>query len=100
MKIADLEYYWTAAHEDLQLNDAVADLGKTQFPQYTAFADEHGTAVFGEMVAKDNGYGVTGGVPDASMHGISPTMRRASGNGTTYNTAAALTYVGAVPLAG
>ena len=59
VKIADLEYYWTAAHEDLQLNDAVADLGKTQFPQYTGFADEHGTAVFGEMVGKDNGYGVT-----------------------------------------
>ena len=51
------------------------------------------------MVGKDNGYGVTGGVPDASMHGISPTMRRAAGNGTSYNTAAALTYVGAVPLA-
>ena len=56
----------------------VADLGKTQFPQYTGFADEHGTAVFGEMVGKDNGYGVTGGVPDASMHGISPTMRAAA----------------------
>ena len=45
------------------------------------------------MVAKDNGYGVTGGVPDATMRGISPTRARPQG-GTTYNTAAALTYVG------
>ena len=69
-------------HEDLQLDPVGADLGKTQFPQYTNFADEHGTAVFGEMVAKDNGYGVTGGVPDATMHGISPTRARPTGNGT------------------
>jgi Subtilase family len=91
--IADLEYYWTANHEDLQLDPIATDLGKTDFPQYTGFADEHGTAVFGEMVAKDNGYGVTGGVPDATMRGISPTRARPQG-GTTYNTAAALTYAG------
>ena len=93
IRIADLEYYWTASHEDLQLDPAAADLGKTTFPQYPNFADEHGTAVFGEMVGKDNGYGVTGGVPDASMHGISPTRRNASGTGTQYVPAAALTYV-------
>jgi hypothetical protein len=91
--IADLEYYWTADHEDLQLDPVATDLGKTEFPQYTGFNDEHGTAVFGEMVAKDNGYGVTGGVPDATMRGISPTRARPQG-GTSYNTAAALTYAG------
>ena len=91
--IADLEYYWTANHEDLQLDPIATDLGKTDYPQYTGFADEHGTAVFGEMVGRDNGYGVTGGVPDATMRGISPTRARPQG-GTTYNTAAALTYVG------
>ncbi len=52
IRIADLEYYWTANHEDLQLDPAAADLGKTTFPQYPNFADEHGTAVFGEMVAQ------------------------------------------------
>jgi hypothetical protein len=92
IKIADLEYYWTSAHEDLQLT-AANDLGGAQFPQYTGFGDEHGTGVFGEMAAKDNGFGVTGGVPDASMNGISPTMKRAGGSGTSYNPAAALTYV-------
>ena len=75
--IADLEYYWTANHEDLQLDPIATDLGKTAYPQYPNFADEHGTAVFGEMVAKDNGYGVTGGVPDATMRGISPHARAA-----------------------
>ncbi|MDA0160572.1 S8 family serine peptidase [Solirubrobacter ginsenosidimutans] len=90
--IADLEYYWTANHEDLQLDPIATDLGKTTYPQYPNFADEHGTAVFGEMVAKDNGYGVTGGVPDATMRGISPQRARPTGS-PQYNTAAALTYV-------
>ena len=76
VRIADLEYYWTPDHEDLQLDPVAADLGGTAYPQYRNFADEHGTAVFGEMVGKDNGFGVTGGVPDASMHGISPTRAR------------------------
>jgi hypothetical protein len=92
IKVADLEYYWNSTHEDLQLTPA-NDLGGTQFPQYTAFGDEHGTGVFGEIAALDNGYGVTGGVPDVSMNGISPTMKRATGNGTSYVPASALTYV-------
>jgi len=87
VRIADLEYYWTSDHEDLQLTPA-NDLGGDQYKQYTAFGDEHGTAVFGEMAAKDNGYGVTGGVPDASMNGISPSQT--SGR---YNPAGALVYV-------
>ena len=82
VRIADLEYYWNSTHEDLQLT-AANDLGGAAYPQYTAFGDEHGTAVFGEMAAKDNGIGVTGGVPDVSMNGISPpaatrTARRAT----------------------
>ena len=92
VRIADLEYYWTANHEDLQLDPIATDLGKTTYVQYPNFADEHGTAVFGEMVAKENGYGVTGGVPDATMHGISPQRRTASG-GLQYSVAGALTYV-------
>jgi hypothetical protein len=91
VRIADLEYYWNSTHEDLQLT-AANDFGGAAYPQYTAFGDEHGTGVFGEMAAKDNGYGVTGGVPDASMNGISPTRRNANGS-TSYVPAAALTYV-------
>ncbi|MBE2317512.1 S8 family serine peptidase [Solirubrobacter sp. CPCC 204708] len=89
--IADLEYYWTAEHEDLQLDPIATDLGKTTYVQYRNFADEHGTAVFGEMVAKDNGFGVTGGVPDATMRGISP--QRNNNGRLQYSVSGALTYV-------
>jgi hypothetical protein len=90
--IADLEYYWTADHEDLQLDPVATHIGGDAWPQYTNFADEHGTAVFGEMVAKDNGYGVTGGVPDATMRGMSPTRRNANGS-TSYVPGPALVYL-------
>ena len=89
--IADLEYYWTASHEDLQLDPIATDLGKTTYVQYPNFADEHGTAVFGEMVASDNGFGVTGGVPDATMRGISP--QRNNNGRLQYSVSGALTYV-------
>lgn len=72
VRIVDLEYAWTADHEDLQLDPVGLDLGAPAFVQYTAFGEEHGTAVFGVLVAKDNGFGVTGGVPDATLHAISP----------------------------
>ncbi len=70
--IVDLEYDWNENHEDLQL-DYETNLGGTTFLRYPDFGDDHGTAVFGELVALDNGYGVTGGVPDAKLYGISPT---------------------------
>ncbi|GIG88488.1 S8 family serine peptidase [Plantactinospora endophytica] len=91
IRIVDLEYDWNPFHEDLQL-DWTSDLGGTQFPRNTSFADEHGTAVFGELVAQPNGYGVTGGVPDADMFGISP-MQRTSSGGASYRPAAAMTHV-------
>ncbi|SDL23264.1 S8 family serine peptidase [Nonomuraea jiangxiensis] len=91
IRIVDLEYDWNMAHEDLQLNSS-SDLGGTVFPRYTGFADEHGTAVFGELVARDNGYGVTGSVPAATMYGISPSQA-VSGGGTRWNPGAALAYL-------
>jgi hypothetical protein len=89
--IADLEYDWDMSHEDLQL-DASSDLGGTVYPRFSQFMDEHGTAVFGELVARDNGYGVTGSVPDATMYGISPTFRLPSGN-TSWRPGPALAYL-------
>jgi hypothetical protein len=91
IKIVDLEYDWNVSHEDLQL-DASSDLGGAVFPRYTGFADEHGTAVFGELVAKDNGYGVTGSVPEATMYGISPSQAL-PGGGTRWSPGAALAYL-------
>jgi serine protease len=94
MRIVDLEYDWNPFHEDLGLTWA-SDLGGTRFPRYTGFADEHGTAVFGELVARNNGFGVTGGVPDAAMFGISPIQRLSSG-GTSYRPAASLTHLSTI----
>ncbi len=87
VRIVDLEYYATFDHEDLLLPPA-RDLGGSLFPQYTVFADEHGTAVLGVMVGRDNDFGVTGGVPDAQAFLISPT--RSNGGGVSYQPAAAL----------
>ena len=86
--VVDLEYYWTGSHEDLQLPPST-DIGEGEYIQYTAFGDEHGTAVFGILVADDNGFGVTGAVPEATMKGISPTMSPGFG----YNPAGALTFL-------
>lgn len=94
MRIVDLEYDWNPFHEDLNLTWS-SDLGGTQFPRYTGFADEHGTAVFGELVADQNAIGVTGGVPDAAMFGISPIQRLSSG-GTSYRPAASLTHLSTI----
>ncbi len=71
--IVDLEFDWNMSHEDLQL-DSSRDLGGSVFPRFPNFVD-HGTAVFGELVARDNGFGVTGSVPDATMYGISPMFQ-------------------------
>jgi hypothetical protein len=94
MRIVDLEYDWNPFHEDLNLTWS-SDLGGTQFPRYTGFADEHGTAVFGELVADDNGFGVTGGVPDAAMFGMSPVQRLSSG-GTSYRPASSLSHLATI----
>ena len=94
VKVVDLEYYWTASHEDLQL-PASADLGGTTYEQYTVFDDEHGTAVFGIIAAKDNGFGVTGGVPEVTMAGISPIEA-----GFGYNPSGALTFLASKVTAG
>ncbi|WP_176993348.1 OmpL47-type beta-barrel domain-containing protein [Nonomuraea jiangxiensis] len=91
IKIVDLEYDWNWSHEDLQLDES-SDLGGRVFPRYTGFADEHGTAVFGELVARDNGYGVTGSVPEAKMYGISPSQATSTG-GTRWSPGAALAYL-------
>lgn len=89
--IVDLEYDWNPFHEDLQL-DWTTDLGGDAFPRYSGFGDDHGTAVFGELVALNNDYGVTGGVPDAEIYGISPT-ERTSPTETAWRPASALAYL-------
>ena len=64
VRVADAEYGYRANHEDLC--DITPEPGQTVHPSVISFGwHEHGTATLGEMVAGDNGYGVTGLVPDA-----------------------------------
>ncbi len=91
IKIVDFEYDWNEHHEDLQLPDPGTDLGGTQFAKYRGFNDQHGTAVMGVLAALDNDYGITGGVPDVTLYGLSPT--RASG---AYAAGPSLAYLAAL----
>lgn len=60
VKIVDVEGGWRTTHEDMP---PLFHTGGTQINSWTWV--NHGTAVLGEMVAKNNGIGVTGIVYDA-----------------------------------
>ncbi len=59
--IADVEYSIHQTHEDLK---SVPIIGGQQF---LGFGDDHGTAVMGELMGKNNAYGVTGIAYDATV---------------------------------
>ncbi len=65
--IADIEYGWEEDHEDLG-----AAAGTHAWGLRSDSYAYHGTSVLGELIAGDNGYGVTGLVPDAAVLMISP----------------------------
>lgn len=52
--IVDVEYSFNQSHEDLP---AIPVIGGQE---YNGFGDDHGTAVMGELVSKNNGLGVKG----------------------------------------
>ena len=67
IKIIDIEYAWNQTHEDLSQAAAALIPNKTPaVPDFSGiddevlFAQNHGTAVLGEIVADRNGFGVTG----------------------------------------
>ncbi len=68
VKIIDIEGNWKDTHEDL---DKAA--GKIITPSVIIDQSwrDHGTAVLGEMIAGDNGYGVTGICPGADVGMVS-----------------------------
>ena len=59
MKIVDIEYNFNPNHLDLP------EVGILGGIPYDFFGDNHGTAVLGQLGGLDNGWGVTGMVPDA-----------------------------------
>jgi hypothetical protein len=58
LRFVDIEGGWHFGHEDLPA---------TTFGFGVNWVDSHGTAVLGEMVAEDNGFGATGIVPNAEF---------------------------------
>lgn len=71
IKIIDIEHAWNESHEDLEKAVGGTIAGGND-P-----GGNHGTAVLGEMIAGDNGYGVTGICPGADIG-----MASAAINGT------------------
>ncbi|MBP7146540.1 MAG: S8 family serine peptidase [Acidobacteria bacterium] len=60
--VIDIEYDWYDTHEDLE-----AALGQKLVYVPAGYYPEHGTAVLGELIARDDRWGVTGLVPAARV---------------------------------
>ncbi len=90
IKIVDIESGWNLNHEDLP------SMFVTDGRILTGDDAQHGTAVMGVMLAKDDGSGVTGIVPNASGGVVS--VRRGQGIWGHYDVAEAV-YIGLLNMA-
>ncbi|NUT47523.1 MAG: S8 family serine peptidase [Saccharothrix sp.] len=68
VQVVDLERNWNPQHEDLSKMRLPGALIPNHTPDFTPTSIDHGTAVTGVVGADDNGFGVTGLVPDAGLH--------------------------------
>jgi len=90
VQLVDLEYDWHFEHEDLGLSPSILITGE----RWSAHGSNHGTAVLGILRGRDNGFGITGGAPDATLRVASPMF-----NGW-YKPADAITSASAQMVAG
>lgn len=67
IRVADIEYSWDPTHEDLLSGPQEVFWGWNS-GDYSF----HGNGVLGELIAADNGYGVTGMVPNVEVVMVSP----------------------------
>ena len=81
IRFCDVEYAFHPAHGDLP---AITIIGDTPVDPFGGDGD-HGTAVLGEVVSKDNGWGTTGIAPDCK------TYFSAAFTAQGYNVGAAIT---------
>ncbi len=65
--VVDVEYSWVLDHEDLDLPASTSIDTATPDDPFPDDQGSHGTAVLAELAARDNGYGVTGIVPGATL---------------------------------
>ncbi len=68
VKVVDIEGDWIWTHEDLPA--PFDTIGTYYGPPDDSTYRHHGTAVVGIIAAQDNGYGVTGFVPNAKVGGV------------------------------
>jgi serine protease len=90
VRVADIESGWNTSHEDLP---------SMAFNIGVNWGGDHGTAVLGELVAEENGFGATGIAPNAVAGWSSTTNFTAFGNQSSvyfYSVANALLMLGKV----
>ena len=76
LRIADVEYEWSASHVDLVSHGLRPALPTPLDPAFQA--RDHGTAVLGILGAADDGQGITGLAPAATLAPLSPFSSDAS----------------------
>ena len=93
--ICDFEYSWNLAHQDLPagITKFIPSQYTVGWTDYDLFSDDnHGTAVLGEMVSRNNGWGTTGAVYGATVK-VAPTyFKRNDGLDSAWDLGAAMTY--------
>ncbi|MEY2408000.1 MAG: hypothetical protein QOF48_670, partial [Verrucomicrobiota bacterium] len=67
IRIADVEYSFRVSHQDLPLVTLVG-YPPTDPPGLGSDGSDHGTAVLGQLSARDNGFGITGIAPESSLY--------------------------------
>ena len=70
MKFIDVELCWTEDHEDFLYDNFFYEGGAGQDPGY----EPHGTAVLGEVIGQENGFGVTGFASDVQYGVVAVTV--------------------------
>jgi hypothetical protein len=85
--IADLEYSWNLSHQDLPAAATILAAGETACDPFSD--DNHGTAVLGEMVSLNNGFGTTGAAYDAGIRVVPVSYE--DGSDCDYHPTTALT---------
>lgn len=81
VRMADVEYAWLVDHEEWNEGQLIPEPGQTpDLASLEGIADgNHGTAVAGELIGGDNGYGVTG-IAHGGTLGVYPTATIESGS--------------------
>ncbi len=64
VRVCDLEYSWNLSHQDLPAVTTLGGAGAVD----PFNNNNHGTAVLGELFGRENGFGVTGAVPNAGAY--------------------------------